>query len=1844
MMRKALYILLILLTLPVFFLSAQCPQFFNGQGVASSNPYWIGCSGGNFTIFVQPTIAITGGYTINWGDGTANTVGASLIPPAFISHTYLAAVDTFVVNITTTTPACTINGVVVMEITPSASIQIPLGSPVYGCTPAVFNFQNSSTNISETTRFTWNYGDGSPVQTYDYTNMGQIMSHTYLPGTTNCNVAITLTAENYCNRGNPSINVYQPIQVWDIDDVNITPDALIKCMPSTTFHFDNTTNLNCQALGNTQQRYEYWNLGDHWGLGRDSIIDWQPFSPPNRPGYDITYPGIGTYTVFLMDSSFCGIDQETITVQIIAPPTADLSTSTDSICEGENITVTNLSTGNANQFIWNFGDGSPALTVGNMSPQTHTYSTAGDYTISLIANIAGASGCTSTTSKQITVKPSPAAGFTLGANNFCDMGTETFTNTSAGAISSYSWTFGNGNSSVLPNPTPEFYAGAGTYSVNLTVTGTNGCTDNTTGQVMVRQSPNAQINPFSSCVNASGNFTDASTSAPGDPIVSWLWNFGDGNPASNAQNPSHTYTDSGTYNVVLLVSTAYCSNTDSIFATVSPLPVSVYIQSNTTGCTPLITSFTNQSTGASAYTWNFGDGSPTSSVINPIHTFTNSQSYDTTYTISLIALSPSGCRDTFSTGITVYHAAQASFTSDYAINCSPLPVQFTNTSTGAINYSWNFGDGSPVSTATSPNHLFINNTPFLQTYITTLTVSSSNGCSNSVTQNILLYPSPNFPFVALPSDTGCSPLNVNFNASSGGALYEWDFGDGFTSLLQSPAHGFINNGNADSLYSVTLITTSPFSCKDTANMDILVHPNPVANYSQSVSLGCSPLPVSFTDLSTLTNSWLWNFGDGTTSTAVNPAHTFVNTTSSTIIFNVTLLVTSSLGCTDTIIKTVEVFPQVTASFTSPANGCSPYVISMNNTSINAGSFNWTFGDGNTSTQTNPINTFINTTTSDINHTITLIAQSSLGCRDTTSLPITIFYKPVAGFTTGTVAGCAPLSVNFTNISTGAISNDWIFGDGNSANGVVNASHTFFNTSAIPDSNTVQLIVTSPNSCRDTAATPIIIYPQVTANFNSVPSGCSPLSVLLSNQSVNADSYNWNLGNGTFSAQTNPSPVYTNNTTTNNTITISLTASSTFGCSDSIQKTVDIFYKPQANFNTSSVSGCHPLPVTFSDLSSGGIHYSWNFGDFSPMDTTINPSHIYTNLTSAPITYTARLIVTTNNGCSDTSTQNIIVYPVVTAAFSGMANGCSPLTINLSNLSTNTSIYSWDFGDGNLSSQTSPSHTYINNTSADINYTLLLTATSSYGCVDTQTTIVSVRFKPVAGFSSSVNIGCSPMPVNFTDQSVNAVSYQWTFGDGSPVSNLQNPTHTYINGITTTITNNIQYIVTASNGCKDTITNTIDVNPQVIASFTCPVLGCSPFTVGITNQSNNAATYLWDFGNGTFSALANPVNTYTNSTINDQTYTIQLIATSVYNCSDTTSTSITVGAQPDAQFTATPLSQLYPSAQVSVLNGTSTGNWSYSWDWGDSNTSSLENPPSNTYATWGTYNITLIVYTTNCADTLIRPVTILPPLPIAAFTIPPYLGCEPERICFVNNSQYAVSSTWEFGDGNSSNATNPCYTYFSAGTFNVKLTTTGPGGQTDVANNTVIINPKPQANFSASPTVVQIPNTPAQFQNSSIDADTYFWNFGDASTSTEENPEHTYTQVAQYDVMLIATNQYGCVDTLIRPQYIRGELVSDIVIPNAFTPSKTGSNGGFYDPANYDNDVFFPFTVNGIDDYQMTIFNRWGELIFETKDLKVGWDGYYKGKLCQPDVYVWKAEGTFVDGSTYLKYGDVTLLK
>lgn len=162
-------------------------------------------------------------------------------------------------------------------------------------------------------------------------------------------------------------------------------------------------------------------------------------------------------------------------------------------------------------------------------------------------------------------------------------------------------------------------------------------------------------------------------------------------------------------------------------------------------------------------------------------------------------------------------------------------------------------------------------------------------------------------------------------------------------------------------------------------------------------------------------------------------------------------------------------------------------------------------------------------------------------------------------------------------------------------------------------------------------------------------------------------------------------------------------------------------------------------------------------------------------------------------------------------------------------------------------------------------------------------------------------------------------------------------------------------------------------------------------------------------------------------------------------------------------------------------------------------------------------------------------------------------------------------------------------------------------------------------------------------NLSSGAVNYNWNFGDGNTSNQTNPSHSYQEAGEYQIFLVASNIHGCVDTFNLPSKIIAELESGIEVPNAFSPNQSGGNGGTFNSNDMNNDVFHP-VIKGVDKYELNIFSRWGELLFVSKDINIGWDGYYKGKLCTQDVYVWKIIATTTDGKKLNKTGDLLLLR
>jgi gliding motility-associated-like protein len=199
------------------------------------------------------------------------------------------------------------------------------------------------------------------------------------------------------------------------------------------------------------------------------------------------------------------------------------------------------------------------------------------------------------------------------------------------------------------------------------------------------------------------------------------------------------------------------------------------------------------------------------------------------------------------------------------------------------------------------------------------------------------------------------------------------------------------------------------------------------------------------------------------------------------------------------------------------------------------------------------------------------------------------------------------------------------------------------------------------------------------------------------------------------------------------------------------------------------------------------------------------------------------------------------------------------------------------------------------------------------------------------------------------------------------------------------------------------------------------------------------------------------------------------------------------------------------------------------------------------------------------------------------------------------------------------------------------------GCKDTSSKVIKVFAKPAAFFKAIPYLVYVPTSQVECFNLSSAANSYYWDFGDNTSSTDLSPSHIYQNAGEYQIYLVAINTHGCKDTFELPSKIIAELESGIDIPNAFSPNINGGNGGSFSSGDVNNDIFHP-VVKGIDKYELNIFSRWGELLFVSNDITIGWDGYYKGKLCTQDIYIWKITATTLDGKNINKTGDLLLLR
>lgn len=663
-----------------------------------------------------------------------------------------------------------------------------------------------------------------------------------------------------------------------------------------------------------------------------------------------------------------------------------------------------------------------------------------------------------------------------------------------------------------------------------------------------------------------------------------------------------------------------------------------------------------------------------------------------------------------------------------------------------------------------------------------------------------------------------------------------------------------------------------------------------------------------------------------------------------------------------------------------------------------------------------------------------------------------------------------------------------------------------------------------------------------------------------------------------------------------------------------------------------------------------------------------------------------------NGCSAVFTDVIEVYQNPTATFTmDSLQGCSPLTVTFENTAIPTQPvdideYIWriDYGNGyNDTIHTDPNAagfspflttTFENQSSSLKTFNIILKAISDNGCAFNSLSD-SVNVLPLVkpGFHSDYNPfakNCAPVEVNFQIDEITMAllpdEFIWTVSNEEEI--IRNETtdsitsqfgHTFIADGRGINSFSINLKLEAKDMCVEDSTLFVNINPIPESDFSIDTLefGCDIMALEFEANEKGLLEYKWTINKGGIIYSSNDngdnfiyeVPRPASGTPNlDLTFELQT-ANYAFCESDVSSESIIVPSKPNlvASFQVNPALQVYPNATVSVNNTSIRSNATYLWDFGDGITTTDENPAPHFYEQPGDYTIKLNLEESNCESNDTVKISIQPIEPIADFSFDPDEGCVPLTVNFTNLTKYGdpESYKWNFGQGEGiSYEEHPTHTYYKPGVYGVKLEASNASGIINAAVKKLIIHvfPIPHADFQIRPETVKLPDDPIYTTNFSFGADSYFWDFGDGSNSSEFEPGHVYLDTGFYDITLIANTDKGCMDTVVYENIVEVIDGNEIRIPNAFTPSLDGPTGGSR-YSNGRNDVFYPVT-EGVIAYKMQIYNRWGELLFDTEDKSQGWDGYYKGKVCAPDVYIYKIDFKYMDGREVMKFGDIMLIR
>lgn len=596
-------------------------------------------------------------------------------------------------------------------------------------------------------------------------------------------------------------------------------------------------------------------------------------------------------------------------------------------------------------------------------------------------------------------------------------------------------------------------------------------------------------------------------------------------------------------------------------------------------------------------------------------------------------------------------------------------------------------------------------------------------------------------------------------------------------------------------------------------------------------------------------------------------------------------------------------------------------------------------------------------------------------------------------------------------------------------------------------------------------------------------------------------------------------------------------------------------------------------------------------------------------------------VTDANGCTSTSAIQITEPTLLVATITGQTNvscyggndGTATASANGGTLPYN---YLWPSNNTGI----------VENSLAVGTYTV--TVTDLNGC----TAIASTNITQ----PDSINVIATLFnPSCFGDNDGRIISN--TSGGTAPF------TYNWSNGATTANPLNLRagtytLSITDSKGCITQRTYVLNEPNPIVSTITPDDTICLGDTVRLQISSsggNGGYSYVWDnnLGNGNTKIVSpNRTTSYKVNTVDSKGCIAPLAVTTVFvrdlgsdNLSVSSSGNICVGE--NATITATHNGTLPP--------------YNYSWNFAAQGLGTFTVSP--TTDTW--YILTV---SDGCGNPVKDSVQVkVQNYPTVLLPETLGVGCSPYRLRYIdslNKPASAYTYQWNFGNGDTAVGPSISYLYRNPGVFDVQLrvSTTNGCARTNQTPSKVIVKPSPVADFYATPEQTDIRNPYGQFINTTAGSNvSYEWTIDRFATARSRDTAYTFPDTGSYNISLLAVNFNGCRDSISKVFRVRPYF--NAKIPNAFTPNQSNGNNGYYNSNSLNNDVFFIF-ADYAKSVHMMIFNRWGELIFESVDKNRGWDGFYRGEMSQSDVYVYKVEIEWVDGSKELKVGDVTLLR